>query len=135
MLGQLFQGIITGLSNHFEIPGLLPAEDGADTTKEIADDIAGSDTGAIDRPDDADHTHAGTVADGEDKDRTLFCGHAVSLSAEYCNPCTEPAEELAKEDRIILVDGKHFIELIERLPASSQARLLAFATEGDYTTP
>lgn len=48
---------------------------------------------------------------------------------------TKPAEELAKEDRIILVDGKHFIELIEQLPALSQARLLAFATEGDYTTP
>ncbi|PZD82339.1 hypothetical protein FE661_03760 [Acidithiobacillus ferrooxidans] len=48
---------------------------------------------------------------------------------------TKPAEELAKEDRIILVDGMNFITLIERLPASSQARLLAFATEGDYTTP
>ena len=43
MLGQLFQGIIPGLGNHFEIPGLLPTKDGADTTKEIADDIAGSD--------------------------------------------------------------------------------------------
>ncbi len=48
---------------------------------------------------------------------------------------TKPAEDLAKEDRIILVDGKHFIELIEQLPTLSQARLLAFATEGDYTTP
>lgn len=48
---------------------------------------------------------------------------------------TKPAEELAKEDRIILVDGKHFIELIEQMPALSRARLLAFATEGDYTTP
>ena len=77
MLGQLSQGIIPGLGDHFEIPGLLPTKDGADTTEKIADDIAGSDTRAIDRPDDADHTHAGAVVDGEDEDRTLFCGHAV----------------------------------------------------------
>ncbi|MBU2737718.1 DUF2034 domain-containing protein [Acidithiobacillus sp. ATCC 19703] len=48
---------------------------------------------------------------------------------------TKAAEDLAKEDHIILVDGKRFIELIEQLPTLSQARLLAFATEGDHTTP
>jgi len=89
MLGQLFQGILPGLGNHFEIASLLPTKDGADTTEKIADDIAGSDTRAIDRPDDPDNTHAGAVVDGEDEDRTLFCGHAVSLSAEYCNPYTD----------------------------------------------
>ena len=68
MLGQLFQGIIPGLCNHFEVTGLLAAEDGADATQEIADDIAGSDTRAIDRPDDTYHTHAGAVVDGEDND-------------------------------------------------------------------
>ena len=73
MLGQLFQGIIAGLGNHFEIPSLLPTKDGADATQEIADDIAGSDTRAIDRPDDPNHTHAGAVVDGEDKDGFLFC--------------------------------------------------------------
>ena len=66
MLGQLFQGIIPGLGNHFEVAGLLAAEDGADATKEIADDIAGSDTSAKDWPDDPDNTHAGAVVDGQD---------------------------------------------------------------------
>ena len=72
MLGQLFQGIIPSLGNHFEIPGLLPAKDGADTTQEITDDIAGSDTRAVDRPNDTDHTHAGAVVDGEDEDGIIF---------------------------------------------------------------
>ncbi len=52
---------------------LLAAKDGADAAKEIADDIAGSDTRAVDRPDDPDHTHAGAVVDGEDEDGFLFC--------------------------------------------------------------
>ena len=30
MLGQLFQGIIAGLGNHFEIPGLLPTMEEVD---------------------------------------------------------------------------------------------------------
>ena len=72
MLGQLFQGIIPGLGNHFEIPSLLPTKNGADTTQEIADDIAGSDTSAIDRPEDPDHTHAGAIVDGEDENGTSF---------------------------------------------------------------
>ena len=72
MLGQLFQGIIPGLGNHFEVAGLLPTKDGAHTTKEIANDIAGSDTRAVDRPDDPDDTHAGAVVDSEDKDGTIF---------------------------------------------------------------
>ena len=67
MLGQLSQGIIPGLGDHFEIPGLLPTKDGADTTKEIADDIAGSDTSAKDRPNDPDNAHAGAIVDGEDQ--------------------------------------------------------------------
>ena len=51
MLGQLFQCIIPRLGNHFEVTSLLAAKDGADAAKEIADNIAGSDTRAIDRPD------------------------------------------------------------------------------------
>ncbi|SMH66042.1 protein of unknown function [Acidithiobacillus ferrivorans] len=80
MLGQWFQGIIPGLSNHFEIAGLLPTKDSADTTKEIAHNVMGSDTSAVDRSDDTYHTHAGAAnVDGGDKDRILFWGHAVSL--------------------------------------------------------
>ena len=56
MLGQLFQGIIAGLSNHVEIARLLAAEEGADTTQKIADEIAGPDTSPIDWPNDTDHT-------------------------------------------------------------------------------
>jgi hypothetical protein len=67
MLGQLFQCIIPSLGNHFEKPSLLPTKDGADTTKEIADDIAGSDTSAKDRPNDPDNAHAGAIVDGEDQ--------------------------------------------------------------------
>ncbi len=79
MLGQLFQGIIPGLSNHVEIARLLAAKEGADTTEKIADEIAGPDTRAVDRSDDPDHTHVGAVVDGEDEDRFLFCGHKLSM--------------------------------------------------------
>ena len=71
MVGQLYQGIIPGLGNHFEIACLLPTKEGADATKEIADDISGSDTRAVDRPDDTDHTHARAVVDGQYKDEAL----------------------------------------------------------------
>ena len=73
MFRQLFQSVIAGLSNHVEIARLLAAKEGADTTEKIADDVAGSDTRAVDRPNDPDHTHAGAVVDGEDEDRFLFC--------------------------------------------------------------
>ena len=60
-----------------------------DPYRHIADDIAGSDTRAIDRPDDPDNTHTGAVVDGEDEDRTLFGGHAFSFSIGGCNLFTD----------------------------------------------
>ena len=37
--------------------------------------------------------------------------------------------------RLFLVDGTKFISMIKALPEAKQSQLLAFATEGDYTTP
>lgn len=38
-------------------------------------------------------------------------------------------------DKLFLIDGQRFISMIEMLPDEKKAKLLAFATEGDYTTP
>ncbi|HEX2862122.1 MAG TPA: restriction endonuclease [Lacunisphaera sp.] len=49
---------------------------------------------------------------------------------------TPPALELGRSHLDIdLVDGRTFLYRISRLPPEAQARLLAIATEGDYTTP
>jgi len=48
---------------------------------------------------------------------------------------TPDARAFAAENRITLVDGKLFLAMLQRLPADSAARLLALATEGDWTTP
>ncbi len=50
---------------------------------------------------------------------------------------TDDATKFASEhsDKVFLVDGPLFIKMIEMLPAEKKAKLLAFATEGDYTTP
>lgn len=50
---------------------------------------------------------------------------------------TEDAKSFAKDhvDKLFLVDGRRFISMIEMLPEEKKAQLLAFATEGDYTTP
>lgn len=45
------------------------------------------------------------------------------------------ARAFAADNRITLVDGKLFLAMLQRLPADASARLLALATEGDWTTP
>lgn len=51
------------------------------------------------------------------------------------NGFTDDARAFAGENRITLVDGRLFLAMLERLPEASRAELLAFATEGDWTTP
>jgi restriction system protein len=48
---------------------------------------------------------------------------------------TPDAVEIAKANRIILVDGYMFLTMIKRLPVDAQQRLLVLATQGDYKTP
>lgn len=48
---------------------------------------------------------------------------------------TEEARTIAAANRITLINGDMLLMMIRRLPADAQARLLAFAVEGDYTTP
>lgn len=52
-------------------------------------------------------------------------------SGEY----SDDAKETAKANRITLINGEMLLMMIKRLPEESQKRLLALATEGDYTTP
>ena len=51
------------------------------------------------------------------------------------NGFTDDARAFAAENRITLVDGRLFLAMLERLSETSRAELLAFATEGDWTTP
>lgn len=48
---------------------------------------------------------------------------------------TEEARAFAAANRITLLDGRLFLAMLQRLPEPSRQRLLAFATEGDWTTP
>jgi len=50
---------------------------------------------------------------------------------------SEDAKQFATEhsDKLFLIDGQKFISMILKLPEEKKAKLLAFATEGDYTTP
>ncbi len=48
---------------------------------------------------------------------------------------TEEAKAFARANRIILMDGEIFIDMIQRLPEESRQRLLVMATSGDYMTP
>lgn len=48
---------------------------------------------------------------------------------------SDDAKEVAKSNRITLIDGQMFLMMLKRLPADSQKALLEFATAGDYTTP
>lgn len=48
---------------------------------------------------------------------------------------SDEAKGFAKDTPIILVDGNAFLVAIQKLDTEAQARLLAVATEGDYTTP
>lgn len=51
------------------------------------------------------------------------------------NGFTDDAVAFARTNRIHLLDGKSFLHMIQRLPDEAQQRLLAFATEGDWTSP
>lgn len=51
------------------------------------------------------------------------------------NGFTDEARAFAADNRITLLDGKLFLAMLQRLPAASSKRLLAFATQGDWTTP
>ncbi len=45
------------------------------------------------------------------------------------------AKVTATSNKITLINGELFLAMIKRLPDKSQQKLLALATEGDYTTP
>jgi len=45
------------------------------------------------------------------------------------------AHAFAGEHRIVLLDGRLFLAMLQRLPADSATRLLEFATDGDWTVP
>lgn len=48
---------------------------------------------------------------------------------------SDDAKEVAKSNRITLIDGEMLLMMIKRLPEADQQRLLSFATEGDYKVP
>jgi restriction system protein len=48
---------------------------------------------------------------------------------------TDEAKAFAKTNRITLIDGAMLVAMIKRLPDAQRQALLAFATEGDFTTP
>ncbi len=48
---------------------------------------------------------------------------------------TDDAKETAKANKIILISGEMFLEMIMRLPQISQKKLLQLAIAGDYKTP
>jgi len=39
------------------------------------------------------------------------------------------------KDKLFLIDGEKFLSMLLKLPEDKRKKLLAFATEGDYTTP
>lgn len=45
------------------------------------------------------------------------------------------AKSTATANKITLINGELFLAMIKRLPEKAQQKLLALATEGDYTTP
>ena len=50
---------------------------------------------------------------------------------------TEEAKKFATDhnNKLFLINGEKFVSMLLKLPALSQKKLLAFATEGDYKTP
>lgn len=48
---------------------------------------------------------------------------------------SDDAKEVAKSNRITLIDGDMLLMMIQRLPEADRLRLLSFATEGDYKIP
>lgn len=51
------------------------------------------------------------------------------------NVYSQEAENFGKENKIDLIDGKRFLEIVQTMSEEKQNRLLNTATEGDYTTP
>lgn len=51
------------------------------------------------------------------------------------NGFTRDATDFAAANRITLLDGRLFLAMLQRLPEAPRQELLAFATEGDWTTP
>lgn len=47
----------------------------------------------------------------------------------------QAAIDFAKSNNLKLIDGESFLSTIKGLPVTSQSKLLALATEGDYITP
>jgi restriction system protein len=52
-----------------------------------------------------------------------------------CGEFTPEARALALNHGIILIDGEMFLTMLDGLPDEPKMRLLALATEGEYTTP
>lgn len=48
---------------------------------------------------------------------------------------TSEAEEFGRANKLKLVTGRDFLQLIKRLPENKQQHLLSVALEGDYSTP
>lgn len=50
---------------------------------------------------------------------------------------TEESKQFATDhnNKLFLINGEKFVSMLLKLPESSQKKLLAFATEGDYKTP
>ena len=48
---------------------------------------------------------------------------------------TDEAKNVAKANKINLINGEMFLSMIQRLPEASQQKLLALAIAGDYRTP
>lgn len=48
---------------------------------------------------------------------------------------SDDAKDVAKSNRITLIDGQMLLMMLQRLPTAGKNELLNFATEGDYTTP
>ena len=48
---------------------------------------------------------------------------------------SDDAKDVAKGNRITLIDGQMLLMMLQRLPSAGQNELLTFATEGEYTTP
>ena len=48
---------------------------------------------------------------------------------------SDEAKEVAKSNRITLIDGEMLLLMIKRLPSGDQQSLFDFAIDGDYKTP
>ncbi|KON79549.1 DUF2034 domain-containing protein [Azoarcus sp. PA01] len=97
--------------------------------------------------DDADPTHATAIVQckawnkpvGVKEVRELrgVMAHEKVDKAFFMAPngYTDDARAFATENRIMLLDGKLFLAMLQRLPEDASRRPLEFATAGDWTTP